>query len=76
MSKNFLLHRKNKKFSSKYQNKIEIINPLVKEKIYKIDRTFPKDDKFNILIVGGSQGASIFDNSLKKNCKNFKNISN
>ena len=73
----FCYTEKIKNFPSKYQNKIEIINPLVKEKIYKIDRTFSKDDKFNILIVGGSQGASIFDNSLKKkNCKNFKNISN
>ncbi len=62
----FCYTEKIKNFPSKYQNKIEIINPLVKEKIYKIDRTFPKDDKFNILIVGGSQGASIFDNSLKK----------
>ncbi len=55
-----------KNFPLKYKNKIEIINPLVREKIYKINRTSLNQDKFNILVVGGSQGASIFDNSLKE----------
>ena len=60
MPKNFLLYKKIKNFPSEHINKIEIINPLVRQKIYKINRTSSNDDKFNILIVGGSQGAKYF----------------
>ncbi len=68
----FCYTKKIKNYPQKYQDKIEIINPLVREKIYKINRLSSGNDKFNILVVGGSQGASIFDNSLKKT---FVNIS-
>ncbi len=68
----FCYSEKIKNFPLKYENKMEIINPLVREKIYKINRTRPHNDKFNILVVGGSQGASIFDNNLKQT---FVNIS-
>ena len=53
-------------FPENFKNKIVIINPLVKEKIYKIRASSSINDKFIFLIVGGSQGASIFDTSLKK----------
>ena len=68
----FCYTKKIKNFPSEHINKIEIINPLVRQKIYKINRTSSNDDKFNILVVGGSQGARIFDNELKKK---FVNIS-
>ena len=68
----FCYTNKIKNFPSEHINKIEIINPLVRQKIYKINRTSSNDDKFNILVVGGSQGARIFDNELKKK---FVNIS-
>ena len=68
----FCYTEKIKNFPTEHQNKIEIIHPLVREKIYKINSTSPKDDRFNILVVGGSQGASFFDNDLKKK---FVNIS-
>ena len=55
-----------KNFPLEYKNKIEIIHPLVREKIYKLNHKYSKEDKFNILVVGGSQGANIFDNSLKE----------
>ena len=55
-----------KNFPLEYKNKIEIIHPLVREKIYKLNRKYSKEDKLNILVVGGSQGANIFDNSLKE----------
>ena len=54
-------------FPDKFKNKIIKINPLVKESIYKIKKSPKKNDKFTILIIGGSQGANIFD----KNLKNF-----
>jgi len=38
---------------------------LVKKDIYDLKSLNPKDKKFTLLIVGGSQGASIFDNNLK-----------
>ena len=68
----FCYTRKIKNFPSEHLNKIEIINPLVSQKIYKINRTLLNYDKFNILVVGGSQGARVFDNELKKK---FVNIS-
>ena len=54
-----------KNFPSHYKNKIEIINPLVRKEIYLIKPPLSKENKFNLLVVGGSQGASIFDNKLK-----------
>ena len=41
-----------------------IIDPLVKKNIYFMSQ-FKKTEKFTLLIVGGSQGAKIFDNNLK-----------
>ena len=76
MPKIFCYTKKIKNFPSEHINKIEIINPLVRQKIYKINRTSSNDDKFNILVVGGSQGARIFDNELKKSLLTFQKISN
>ena len=54
-----------KNFPIKYEKKKVIINALVKKDIYDLKSLTPKDKKFTLLIVGGSQGASIFDNDLK-----------
>ena len=54
-----------KNFPQNYKKKIIIINPLVSEKIYKMNISKEIKDKFTILIVGGSQGANIFDKNLK-----------
>ena len=48
-----------------------IINPLVKEETYKSKISFENKEKFNLLIVGGSQGANIFDKNLKKSIVNI-----
>ena len=45
-----------------------IIYPLVKETIYKIKSSNEIQNKFTLLIVGGSQGANIFDKNLKNIC--------
>ena len=54
-----------KNFPDDLKNKMVIINPLVRKSIYKSKQLFNNKDKFNLLIVGGSQGANIFDNNLK-----------
>tara|TARA_Y100000741_G_scaffold247398_1_gene190042 strand:- start:3020 stop:4087 length:1068 start_codon:yes stop_codon:yes gene_type:complete len=50
----------------KFKQKQIIIKPLIRKKYY--DRSnFQKDDNiFTIIIIGGSQGASIFDTLLKE----------
>jgi len=52
-------------FPDSFKNKIVTINPLVRENIYKLKPSDKIKDKFTLLIVGGSQGAEIFDENLK-----------
>ena len=54
-----------KNFPKKFKDKIIIIKPLVRRHFYKFDPSLKDRNKFNILVVGGSQGASIFDKDLK-----------
>ena len=54
-----------KNFPKSFKTKIEIINPLVKKKIYGLKPLNNFENKFTLLIVGGSQGANVFDNNLK-----------
>ena len=54
-----------KNFPKKYINKMVVIKPLVKEKIYNLQSQPKIIGKFTILIVGGSQGARVFDYNLK-----------
>ena len=58
-------------FPKNLKNKMEIIKPLVKKNIYKLNQSFVNKDKFNLLIVGGSQGANIFDKNLKNSVVNI-----
>jgi UDP-N-acetylglucosamine--N-acetylmuramyl-(pentapeptide) pyrophosphoryl-undecaprenol N-acetylglucosamine transferase len=65
-SKKIFCYTKNiKNFPKIHKSKMIIINPLVKKDIYDLNEI--KNDKthFTLLIVGGSQGASIFDENLK-----------
>ena len=54
-----------KNIPDNFKDRIATIKPLVKEKIYKLKSVDKVDNKFTILVVGGSQGASIFDKNLK-----------
>ena len=54
-----------KNFPKNCNNKMIKIYPLVKENIYKIKSLTNHQRKFTLLIVGGSQGANIFDKNLK-----------
>ena len=54
-----------KNFPKNCKHKIVIINPLVRKKVYKLKSIYVDKNKFNLLIVGGSQGADVFDKNLK-----------
>ena len=60
-----------KNFPNNFKNKMEIIKPLVRENIYKLNLSSSNKDKFNLLIVGGSQGAGIFGKNLKNSIVNL-----
>ncbi len=59
-----------KNFPKDFTNKIVTINPLVRKNFYEtINNNSTK--KFNILVIGGSQGADIFDKELKQKIVNL-----
>ena len=61
-----------KNFPSKFLNKIVLIKPLVRLMFYEKFNNYIKKDKFNFLVIGGSQGANIFDFEINES---FKDIS-
>ncbi len=67
----FCYSEKIKNFPTLYKDKMIIINPLVREKIYNFDISKQTNEKFTLLIVGGSQGANIFDKNLKNSIANI-----
>ena len=48
-------------FPKKFQNKLAISKPLIKKKYYLDNLKEKNNTKFTIMIIGGSQGAKIFD---------------
>jgi len=48
-------------FPIKFQNKLLVINPLIRKEYYKKDFYKKNDELFTLIIIGGSQGAQIFD---------------
>ncbi len=70
-SKIFCYSEQIKNFPNNLKNKMEIIKPLVRENIYKLNLSSLNKEKFNLLIVGGSQGASFFDKNLKNSIVNI-----
>ena len=65
-SSKILCYDKNlKNFPKKYDRKKIIINPILKSNIYKLKKNLKiLNEKKKILIIGGSQGASFFDNKI------------
>jgi len=61
----FCYSGKIKNLPNKYISKISIIPALLKKKFYDIKKTDGIDKKINLLIIGGSQGAKIFDTLIK-----------
>ena len=60
-----------KNFPNNLKYKIVVINPLVRKHVYKFKSTYDDENKFTFLIVGGSQGANIFDKDLKNSLLNI-----
>jgi len=60
-----------KNFPDNYRNKMIKINPLVRKPIYKLKSSDDIKDRFTLLIIGGSQGANIFDKNLKNSIVNI-----
>ena len=48
----------------KFRNKLKIINPLIRKKYYYKKLKEYENKKFTVIIIGGSQGAKIFDKIL------------
>ena len=55
-------------FPKKYLNKIVLINSLLRKEFYSVTTNDKNaiNNEINLLIIGGSQGAELFDNRLKK----------
>ena len=60
-----------KNFPIAFKNKIIVIYPLIQKYIYEIKPSNKTKDKFTLLVVGGSQGADIFDKNLKNSILNL-----
>ena len=54
-----------KNFPNKYVNKIIVIPALLRKKFYDVKKANDIEKNINLLIIGGSQGAKIFDTLIK-----------
>ena len=61
----FCYSDKIKNFPEKYMSKISVIPALLRKKFYDVKKVNGMDKKINLLIIGGSQGAKIFDTLIK-----------
>ncbi len=72
----FCYSDKIKNFPEKFRNKIVTIPPLLRKNFYNLNKVEKINKKINLLIIGGSQGARIFDtlvkNSIIKLSKKYK----
>ncbi len=55
-----------KNFPTKYESKKIVIEPILRKELYNLEKNSinPKKDIKKILIIGGSQGASFFDENI------------
>ena len=61
----FCYSDKIKNFPNKYINKINVIPALLRKKFYEVKKAESIDKNINLLVIGGSQGAKIFDTLIK-----------
>ena len=61
----FCYSSKIKNFPKKYVDKISVIPALLRKKFYNVKKIESIDQNINLLIIGGSQGAKIFDTMIK-----------
>ena len=62
----FCYSNKIKNFPNRYIDKINVIPALLRKKFYEVEKSKNINESINFLIIGGSQGAKIFDNLIKK----------
>ena len=53
-------------FPKKFELKKIIIRPLIRKNYYEKNNILKEDSLFSIIIIGGSQGANIFDNLINE----------
>ena len=56
-------------FPKKYINKLIVIAPLLRKKYYVRNNNLKTDKIFTLIVIGGSQGAQIFDEILHESLK-------
>ena len=56
---------------SEIEHKLTTIKPLIRKEYYETGAHQKQDDLFTIIIIGGSQGAKIFDKLLNKSFANL-----
>ena len=61
-------------FPKEYKYKLKITNPLIRKKYYKKKLKENDNEKFTLMIIGGSQGAQIFDKILHQSIINVSKI--
>ena len=61
----FCYSSKIKNLPNKYISKISVIPALLRKKFYNVKKADGIDKNINLLIIGGSQGAKIFDTLIK-----------
>jgi len=64
-TKIFCYSDKVKNLPNKYKNKIVVIPALLRKRFYDVKKAGGIDKNINLLIIGGSQGAKIFDTMIK-----------
>ena len=61
-------------FPKEYKYKLKITNPLIRKKYYNKRLKENDNEKFTLIIIGGSQGAQIFDKILHQSIINVSKI--
>ncbi|MDC0445212.1 UDP-N-acetylglucosamine--N-acetylmuramyl-(pentapeptide) pyrophosphoryl-undecaprenol N-acetylglucosamine transferase [Candidatus Pelagibacter sp.] len=61
-------------FPKEYKYKLKITNPLIRKKYYNKKLKENDNEKFTLIIIGGSQGAKIFDKILHQSIINVSKI--
>ena len=61
-------------FPNKFKNKLIISNPLIRKKYYEKNFKENVNKTFTLMIIGGSQGAQIFDEILHKSIVKISKI--
>ena len=61
----FCYSDKIKNFPNKYLSKINVIPALLRKKFYEVKKAHNIDENISLLVIGGSQGAKIFDKLIK-----------